>query len=53
MLVLKDGEIVHESYCKDTNVEDQRISWVIAKATFRRCSAVLRPKGTYHRWKTQ
>lgn len=32
LVVLKDGEIVHESYYKGTTAEDLRISWSVAKS---------------------
>lgn len=32
LVVLKDGTLVHESYYKDTNPEDLRISWSVAKS---------------------
>ncbi|MEL6690199.1 MAG: serine hydrolase [Pseudomonadota bacterium] len=32
LVVLKDGEIVHESYYQGTGPEDRRISWSVAKS---------------------
>lgn len=32
MLVLKDGAIVHEAYYQDTDADDRRISWSVAKS---------------------
>ncbi|MEQ9694737.1 serine hydrolase [Shimia sp. SDUM112013] len=32
LVMLKDGQIVHESYYKGTAPEDQRISWSVAKS---------------------
>jgi CubicO group peptidase (beta-lactamase class C family) len=32
LVVIKDGKLIHESYYKDTNKDDLRISWSVAKS---------------------
>ena len=32
LVVLRDGEIVHEAYFQDTDADDRRISWSVAKS---------------------
>jgi CubicO group peptidase (beta-lactamase class C family) len=46
LVVLKDGEIVHESYYKGTAAEDLRISWSVAKSYLSALIGVLVEDGT-------
>ena len=46
LVVLKDGEIVHESYYKGTAPEDLRISWSVAKSYLSALVGVLLEDGT-------
>ena len=46
LVVLKDGEIVHESYYKGTAPEDLRISWSVAKSYLSALVGVLLADGT-------
>ncbi|KIN73572.1 serine hydrolase domain-containing protein [Sulfitobacter guttiformis] len=46
LVVLKDGEIVHESYYKGTAPEDLRISWSVAKSYLSALVGVLLAEGT-------
>ena len=46
LVVLKDGEIVHESYYKGTAPEDLRISWSVAKIYLSALVGVLLEDGT-------
>ncbi|APE44291.1 6-aminohexanoate hydrolase [Sulfitobacter alexandrii] len=46
LLVLKDGEIVHESYYQGTSAEDRRISWSVAKSFLSALVGVLLDDGT-------
>ncbi|WP_298857947.1 serine hydrolase [uncultured Sulfitobacter sp.] len=46
LVVLKDGEIVHESYYKGTAPEDLRISWSVAKSYLSALVGVLLENGT-------
>lgn len=46
LLVLKNGEIVHESYFKGTSAEDKRISWSMAKSYLSALVGVLLADGT-------
>lgn len=45
LVVLKDGEIVHESYYKGTEPEDLRISWSVAKSYLSALFGVLLEEG--------
>ncbi|MEH6647855.1 serine hydrolase domain-containing protein [Sulfitobacter sp.] len=45
LVVLKDGEIVHESYYKGTTAEDLRISWSVAKSYLSALIGVLVEEG--------
>lgn len=45
LLVLKDGQIVHESYYKGTGAEDRRISWSVAKSYLSALVGVLLAEG--------
>lgn len=45
LVVLKDGEIVHESYYKGTAPEDLRISWSVAKSYLSALIGVLLAEG--------
>jgi len=45
LVVLKNGEIVHESYYKDTAAEDLRISWSVAKSYLSALIGVLMEEG--------
>ncbi|WP_278923395.1 serine hydrolase domain-containing protein [Pseudophaeobacter profundi] len=45
LLVLKDGEIRHESYHLDTNPDDRRISWSVAKSYLSALFGVLLEEG--------
>lgn len=45
LLVLKDGQIVHESYFKGTTAEDRRISWSVAKSYLSALVGVLLTEG--------
>jgi CubicO group peptidase (beta-lactamase class C family) len=45
LVVLKDGEIVHESYYKGTASEDLRISWSVAKSYLSALFGVLLDEG--------
>ncbi len=45
LLVLKDGQIVHESYYEGTKPEDLRISWSIAKSYLSALTGVLLQEG--------
>ena len=46
LVVLKDGQIVHESYYKGTAPEDLRISWSMAKSYLSALVGVLLEDGT-------
>ena len=46
LVMLKDGEIVHESYYKGTAPEDLRISWSVAKSYLSALVGVLLEDGT-------
>ena len=46
LVVLRDGEIVHESYYKGTAPEDLRISWSVAKSYLSALVGVLLEDGT-------
>lgn len=46
LVVLKDGEIVHESYYKGTSADDLRISWSVAKSYLSALVGVLLEDGT-------
>jgi CubicO group peptidase (beta-lactamase class C family) len=45
LVVLKDGDIVHESYYKGTEPEDLRISWSVAKSYLSALFGVLLHEG--------
>ncbi|GLT08195.1 hypothetical protein GCM10007928_04260 [Sulfitobacter porphyrae] len=45
LLVLKDGQIVHESYYKGTGAEDRRISWSVAKSYLSALVGILLAEG--------
>ncbi len=45
LVVLKGGEIVHESYYKGTAAEDKRISWSVAKSYLSALIGVLLDEG--------
>lgn len=45
LVVLKDGEIVHESYYKGTAPEDLRVSWSVAKSYLSALIGVLLDEG--------
>jgi CubicO group peptidase (beta-lactamase class C family) len=45
LVVLKNGEIAHESYYKDTAAEDLRISWSVAKSYLSALIGVLMEEG--------
>lgn len=45
LVVLKNGEIVHESYSKGTTAEDLRISWSVAKSYLSALIGVLLEEG--------
>jgi CubicO group peptidase (beta-lactamase class C family) len=45
LVVLKDGEIVHESYYKGTTADDLRISWSVAKSYLSALVGVLLDEG--------
>jgi CubicO group peptidase (beta-lactamase class C family) len=45
LVVLKDGDIVHESYYKGTEPEDLRISWSVAKSYLSALFGVLLEEG--------
>lgn len=45
LVVLKNGEIVHESYYKGTTAEDLRISWSVAKSYLSALIGVLVEEG--------
>lgn len=45
LVVLKDGEIVHESYYKGTEPDDLRISWSVAKSYLSALIGVLLEEG--------
>ena len=45
LLVLKDGQIVHESYHLDTTADDRRISWSMAKSYLSALFGVLLDEG--------
>ena len=45
LVVLKDGQIVHESYYKGTTAEDFRISWSVAKSYLSALFGVLLAEG--------
>lgn len=45
MVVLRDGEMVHESYYRDTAPEDLRISWSVAKSVLSALFGVLHTEG--------
>lgn len=45
LLVLKNGEIVHESYHKGTGPEDRRISWSMAKSYISALFGILLKEG--------
>ena len=44
-LVLKDGEIVHEAYYQNTNADDLRISWSVAKSYLSALFGILVEEG--------
>lgn len=46
LLVLNDGEIVHESYHQGTSADDRRISWSVAKSYLSALVGVLLDNGT-------
>lgn len=46
LVVLKDGQIVHESYYQGTAPEDLRISWSVAKSYLSGLMGVLLDEGT-------
>lgn len=46
LVVLKNGEIVHESYYRGTTAEDRRISWSMAKSYLSALVGVLLADGT-------
>ena len=46
LLVLKDGEIVHESYHLGTTAEDRRISWSVAKSYLSALVGILLEEGS-------
>ncbi len=46
LLVMKGGEIRHESYHLDTSAEDRRISWSVAKSYLSALFGVLLEEGT-------
>ena len=50
LVVLKDGEIVHESYYKGTASEDLRISWSVAKSYLSALFGVLLDEGQSPLW---
>lgn len=45
MVVLKDGQLVHESYYKGTAPEDRRISWSVAKSYLSALFGVIMAEG--------
>jgi CubicO group peptidase (beta-lactamase class C family) len=45
LLVLHDGAIVHESYHQDTDADDLRISWSVAKSFLSALTGVLLDQG--------
>ena len=45
LVVLKDGEILHESYYKGTSADDLRISWSVAKSYLSALVGVLVEEG--------
>ncbi|UWR23280.1 serine hydrolase [Sulfitobacter sp. S190] len=45
LVILKDGQIVHESYHKGTTPQDKRISWSVAKSYLSALIGVLLDKG--------
>ena len=46
IVVLKDGQIVHESYHRGTTSEDRRISWSVAKSVLSLLLGTLHHDGT-------
>ena len=46
IVVLRDGELVHEAYFRDTGPEDLRISWSVAKSVLSATFGVLQAAGT-------
>ncbi|MEX0338145.1 MAG: serine hydrolase domain-containing protein, partial [Arenibacterium sp.] len=50
LLVLKDGEIRHEAYFRDTEESDLRISWSIAKSYLSVLMGVLVSEGVIVSW---
>lgn len=45
MLVLKDGQIVHQAYYQGTDAEDRRISWSVAKSYLSALFGILVDEG--------
>lgn len=45
LVVLKDGQIVHESYYKGTSPDDHRISWSVAKSYLSALMGVMLAEG--------
>lgn len=45
LVVLKDGQLVHESYYQDTTPEDRRISWSVAKSFLSVLTGILMDEG--------
>lgn len=45
LVVLKDGQLVHESYYKGTTPEDRRISWSVAKSYLSALFGVIMAEG--------
>jgi hypothetical protein len=46
MVVLKDGNLVHESYYRGTGAQDLRISWSVAKSFLSALFGILHAEGT-------
>lgn len=46
LVVLKDGELRHESYHLDTNPTDRRISWSVAKSYLSALMGIMLEEGT-------
>lgn len=46
MVVLEDGELVHESYYRGTGPDDLRISWSVAKSFLSALFGILHAEGT-------
>ncbi|WP_415402130.1 serine hydrolase domain-containing protein [Tateyamaria sp. SN3-11] len=47
MLVLKNGQIVHEAYYQNTNADDLRISWSVAKSYLSALFGILEAEGAF------